>query len=238
MKKRLLSTVLVFSMLLSVFPMNVIAVEDKTAENAERIATNGLPEVEFAEGLPYAGFTTQEGKLPEKGLYSLTVSRTGDTSVGSDVVVSTVDISAAYGKDYVIESTEFTTVTNDTNGTVLEQSADEENRIEAQEELEKIYDQLSNSSSEVGESTRTQQIDTNHDGELSLAEMKALQSGKNVRNLSESDFHSLKEEFLDKLDVDIPKNVEASSQTHITFLPNEQTKTLTFRVLEDKESEG
>ena len=34
MKKRLLSTVLVFSMLLSVFPMNVIAVEDKTAENA------------------------------------------------------------------------------------------------------------------------------------------------------------------------------------------------------------
>ena len=45
MKKRLLSTVLVFSMLLSVFPMNVIAVEDKTAENAERIATNCLPEV-------------------------------------------------------------------------------------------------------------------------------------------------------------------------------------------------
>jgi len=66
MKKRLLSTVLVFSMLLSVFPMNVIAVEDKTAENAERIATNGLPELEFAEGLPYAGFTTRRENSPKK----------------------------------------------------------------------------------------------------------------------------------------------------------------------------
>ena len=237
MKKRLLSTFLIFSMLLTMVPINAGATEETATELAEQTAAS-LPQVEFTEGLPYVGFTSEQGKIPENSVYSLTLSRTGDTSVGSDVVVSTVDISAAYGKDYVIEGTEFTTVTNDTNGTVLEQSADEENRIEAQEELEKIYDQLSNSSSEVGESTRTQQIDTNHDGELSLAEMKALQSGKNVRNLSESDFHSLKEEFLDKLDVDIPKNVEASSQTHITFLPNEQTKTLTFRVLEDKESEG
>ena len=237
MKKRLLSTFLIFSMLLTMVPINAGATEETATELAEQTAAS-LPQVEFTEGLPYVGFTSEQGKIPENSVYSLTLSRTGDTSVGSDVVVSTVDISAAYGKDYVIEVTEFTTVTNDTNGTVLEQSADEENRIEAQEELEKIYDQLSNSSSEVGESTRTQQIDTNHDGELSLAEMKALQSGKNVRNLSESDFHSLKEEFLDKLDVDIPKNVEASSQTHITFLPNEQTKTLTFRVLEDKESEG
>ena len=115
-------------MLLTVVPMNVIAVEDKTAENAERIATNGLPELEFAEGLPYAGFTTQEGKLPEKGLYSLTVSRTGDISVGSDLVVSTVDVSAVYGKDYVIEDSRFITTLNETNGTILEQAADEESR--------------------------------------------------------------------------------------------------------------
>ena len=134
MKKRLLSTVLVFSMLLSVFPMNVIAVEDKTAENAERIATNGLPEVEFAEGLPYAGFTTQQGKLPEKGLYSLTVSRTGDTSVGSDLIVSTVDISAVYGKDYVIEDNGFVTELVETNGTILKQAADEESRKNAERE--------------------------------------------------------------------------------------------------------
>ena len=142
MKKRLLSTVLVFSMLLSVFPMNVIAVEDKTAENAERIATNGLPELEFAEGLPYAGFTTQEGKLPEKGLYSLTVNRTGDTSIGSDLVVSTVDISAVYGKDYVIEDNRFVTELVETDGTILEQAADEENRKNAQKELNEIRDQI------------------------------------------------------------------------------------------------
>ena len=240
MKKRLLSTVLVFSMLLSVFPMNVIAVEDKTAENAERIATNGLPELEFAEGLPYAGFTTQEGKLPEKGLYSLTVNRTGDTSIGSDLVVSTVDISAVYGKDYVIEDNRFVTELVETDGTILEQAADEESRKNAQEELEEIRDQIIGSTAEVDENADTAQlvVDTDGDGELSLAEMKALQSGKNVRELTESDFHSLKDEFLNQMNIDIADYVAISSQTRISFLPNETTKTLTFRVLEDNESEG
>ena len=240
MKKRLLSTVLVFSMLLSVFPMNVIAVEDKTAENAERIATNGLPEVEFAEGLPYAGFTTQQGKLPEKGLYSLTVSRTGDTSVGSDLIVSTVDISAVYGKDYVIEDNGFVTELVETNGTILKQAADEESRKNAQQELEEIRDQIIGSTAEVDENAENGQpvVDADGDGNLSLAEMKALQSGKNVRDLSESDFHSLKDEFLDKMDIDIADYVAISSETCISFLPNETTKTLTFRILQDNESEG
>ncbi len=240
MKKRLLSTVLVFSMLLSVFPMNVIAVEDKTAENAERIATNGLPELEFAEGLPYAGFTTQEGKLPEKGLYSLTVNRTGDTNIGSDLVVSTVDISAVYGKDYVIEDNRFVTELVETDGTILEQAADEESRKNAQEELEEIRDQIIGSTAEVDENADTAEpiVDADGDGELSLAEMKALQSGKNVRDLTESDFHSLKDKFLSQMNIDIADYVAISSQTRISFLPNETTKTLTFRVLEDNESEG
>ena len=240
MKKRLLSTVLVFSMLLSVFPMNVIAVEDKTAENAERIATNGLPEVEFAEGLPYAGFTTQQGKLPEKGLYSLAVSRTGDTSIGSDLIVSTVDISAVYGKDYVIEDSNFVTELVETDGTILEQAADEENRKNAQKELEEIRDQIIGSTAEVDENADTAQpvVDADGDGELSLAELKALQSGKNVRDLTESDFHSLKDEFISQMNIDIADYVAISSQTRISFLPNETTKTLTFRVLEDNESEG
>ncbi len=235
MKKRLLSTVLVFSMLLSVFPMNVIAVEDKTAENAERIATNGLPEVEFSEGLPYAGFTTQQAKLPEKGLYSLTVNRTGDTSIGSDLFISTVDISAVYGRDYVIEDSRFVTELVETNGTILKQAADEESRKNAQQELEEIRDQIIGSTAEVDEN---EQPVVDADGELSLAEMKALQSGKNVRDLTENDFHSLKDEFLNKMDIDIADYVAISSETYISFLPNETTKTLTFRILEDNESEG
>ena len=56
------------------------------------------------------------------------MSRTGDTSVGSDLVVSTVDISAVYGKDYVIEDSRLVTALKETDGTMLEKAASEENR--------------------------------------------------------------------------------------------------------------
>ena len=236
MKKRVLSTVLALSMLLSMVPMNVTAVGDKTAESVGRMATGTLPEVEFAQGLPYAGFTTQQAKLSEKGLYSLTVSRTGDTSVSSDLIVSTVDISASYGKDYVIEDSRFVTQVKETNGTILEQAADDESRQKAQQDLEEIRSQIIGSTAEVADNKDDLQID--EDDELSLAEMKALQSGKNVRDLTESDFHSLKDEFLSKMNIDIADYVASSSETRISFLPDETSKTLIFRVLEDNESEG
>ena len=152
MKKRVLSTALVLSMLLSMVPMNVMAVESQPSEIPQKMAVSALPELEFAKGLAYAGFTTQQTKLAENGLYSLTLSRTGDTSVGSDLVVSTVDISAVYGKDYVIEDSRFVTALKETDGTMLEKAASEENRKKTQEELEKIQSQISGSTAEVDKS--------------------------------------------------------------------------------------
>ncbi len=240
MKKRLLSAFLIFSMLLTVVPMNVIAVEDKNAERSDTIETAALPELEYADGLSYAGFTTQQAKLPEKGLYSLTIGRTGDTSIGSDLVVSTVDIGAVYGKDYVIEDSRFETEIVETNGTVLEQAASKENRENAQEELEEIREQIIGSTAEVADNAETDEtvVDKDGDGKLSLAELKESQSGKNTRELTETDFHSLKDEFISKMNIDIADYVAVSSETRISFKPDEITKTLTFRILEDNESEG
>ncbi len=240
MKKRLLSAFLIFSMLLTVVPMNVIAVEDKNAERSDTIETAALPELEYADGLSYAGFTTQQAKLPEKGLYSLTIGRTGDTSIGSDLVVSTVDIGAVYGKDYVIEDSRFETEIVETNGTVLEQAASKENRENAQEELEEIREQIIGSTAEVADNAETDEtvVDKDGDGKLSLAELKESQSGKNTRELTETDFHSLKDEFISQMNVDIADYVAISSETRISFKPDEITKTLTFRILEDNESEG
>ena len=82
-----------------------------------------------------------------------------------------------------------------------------------QEELEKIQSQISGSTAEVDKSAGNSQpvIDTDGDGELSLAEMKALQSGKNVRELTESDFSSLQESLLAQINFDISENVETIS---------------------------
>ena len=240
MKKRLLSAFLIFSMLLTVVPMNVIAVEDKNAERSDTIETAALPELEYADGLSYAGFTTQQAKLPEKGLYSLTIGRTGDTSIGSDLVISTVDIGAVYGKDYIIEDSRFVTELVETNGTVLEQAASRENREKASEDLEEIREQIIGSTADVTDNAESDKtvVDKDGDGKLSLAELKESQSGKNTRELTETDFHSLKDEFIGKMNVDIADYVAVSSETRMTFKPDEITKTLTFRILEDNESEG
>ncbi len=52
MKKRVLSTALVLSMLLSMVPMNVMAVESQPSEIPQKMAVSALPELEFAKGLP------------------------------------------------------------------------------------------------------------------------------------------------------------------------------------------
>ena len=60
MKKRLLSTFLIFSMLLTMVPINAGATEETATELAEQTAAS-LPQVEFTEGLPYVGFTSDPG---------------------------------------------------------------------------------------------------------------------------------------------------------------------------------
>ena len=87
--------------------------------------------------------------LPEKGLYTLTIRRSGDLSIGSELYVSTVDVSAVYGRDYVIHDSLAETEVFETEGTILERSGDETNRLQVQEALESIRSLIENSTQEA-----------------------------------------------------------------------------------------
>ncbi len=179
--------------------------------------------------------------LPEKGLYTLTIRRSGDLSIGSELYVSTVDVSAVYGMDYVIHDSLAETEVFETEGTILERSGDETNRLQAQEALESIRILIENSTREASEDAEaadnTAEEDIDPD-DLSLAEMKALQSGMPVRETANSEFTSLAADFLGEMNIDIADYLEISSRTSVTFAPGESERALTFRILEDSESEG
>ena len=68
--------------------------------------------------------------------------------------------------------------------------------------------------------------------------MKALQSGMPVRETTDSEFTSLAADFLGEMNIDIADYLETSSRTSVTFAPGESERTLTFRILDDSESEG
>ena len=241
--KRVISALLSLLMVVGTLPMTVLADELKgeaRPEEAQLLSSSALPDMEYILGTPYAGFAAEQAKLPEKGLYTLTIRRSGDLSIGSELYVSPVDVSAVYGMDYVIHDSLAETEVFETEGTILERSGDETNRLQAQEALDSIRDLIENSTREAAEDAEAadntaEDIDPD---DLSLAEMKALQSGMPVRETTDSEFTSLAADFLGEMNIDIADYLEISSRTSMTFAPGESERTLTFRILDDSESEG
>ena len=243
--KRILSVFLSLLMVLGAFPMTVLA--DELREDPVFLSVSPLPDMEYIAGTPYAGFAVEQTKLPEEGLYALTIRRTGDVSDGSELLVSTVDISAVYGRDYVMDDALLKTEVLETTGTILEKSGDELNRQEAQEALANIQSLIEGSTQEAddtvqaaedAEASEESAAEPADSENLSLAEMKELQSGMPVRETTDSEFTSLAADFLGEMNIDVADYVETSSQTLVVFAPGEYEKTLSFRILEDEESEG
>ena len=238
--KRVFGFFLAVAMLLSILPMDAIAKE--LHEEPQPLPSAQLPEMEFAKGMPYAGFASEESNLPERGLYTLTLRRTGDTSVASAVLVSTVDISAAYGKDYIISDGCWTAEALESTGTILENSADEASRKQSQETIDAIESLVAGSVEESEAIHADTAVDADgsvpETGSLSLAELKQLQSGMPVRETTESEFTSLAETFLRETNIDPAEYLPVTSATRVEFAPGEREQTLTFRILEDRESEG
>lgn len=235
--KRVISALLSLLMVVGTIPMTVLADELKgeaRPEEAQLLSSSALPDMEYIVDTPYAGFAAEQAKLPEKGLYTLTIRRSGDLSIGSELYVSTVDVSAVYGMDYVIHDSLAETEVFETEGTILERSGDETNRLQAQEALESIRSLIENSTREAAEDAEdadnTAEEDIDPD-KLSLAEMKALQSGMPVRETTDSEFTSPAADFLGEMNIDIADYLETSSRTSMTFAPGESERTLTFRIL-------
>ena len=152
--KRVISALLPMLMVIGTLPMTVLADELKGEarhEEAQLLSSSALPDMEYILGTPYAGFAAEQAKLPEKGLYTLTIRRSGDLSIGSELYVSTVDVSAVYGMDYIIHDSLAETEIFETEGTILERSGDETNRLQAQEALDSIRSLIENSTREAAE---------------------------------------------------------------------------------------
>ena len=234
--KRIISWTLALCMVISMFSIQAFAVDapEDTPAPTGLLPVQALPELDFEEGMPYVGFATVQSELPEEGLYTMTLRRTGDISVGSAVVVETVDISARYGVDYEIKDDNFTTEVFETSGTVLELSGDEANRLAAAEALNEMRENIMGSMEEPRGTLTLEEIP---DG-TSLAALKAQQSGQPVRETYDTEFVSLAESFVRSANTDVADYVETSSKTRIEFAPGEDEKTLSFCILEDSESEG
>ncbi|MBR2742890.1 MAG: hypothetical protein IKD89_04795, partial [Clostridia bacterium] len=229
--KRIISLTLALCMVIGMFSVQAFA--EDTPEPAGVLPTAQLPEMEYVEGMSYAGFATVQSELPEEGLYTLTIRRTGDLGAASAVVVETVDVSARYGVDYEFTDDVWSTETLETSDTLLELSGDEANRNAANAALLEIQNNLA-ACMDGGETTAPASVP---EGD-SLAALKARQSGLPVRDTYESEEISLAESLVRELDMDIADYVETSSKTRVSFAPGETEQTLCFRIIEDNDSEG
>ena len=68
----------------------------------------------------------------------VTIYRDGDASKEASVKVKTVDVSAVYGKDYVMDDDRYETVTVKTEGTIMERFGKDEYLNATQESIEEI----------------------------------------------------------------------------------------------------
>ena len=230
--KRIISILLVLCMAVGLVPVQALA--EEVSGEPQVLPVQDLPDAEYDESLPYVGFAAEQGTLPEEGAYTLTLRRTGNLSEESAVVVETVDISARYGTDYRVEDPIWETEVLETTSTLLERSGDEINRQQAQTALDGLRDGLLGAADGTEEATPSE---TPAD-DSSLAALKARQSGQPVRGTWDSEQISLAESIVRQVNPDVADYVEPSSSTRVLFAPGEAEQTLTFRVLEDSESEG
>lgn len=134
LKKRVISAFLAAVMLSGIIPaMPVFADEEPVLLETQR-----LENVEYDENISYTMMGTVQSEVDERGRYIITVYRCGNTSVESAVDLKTADVSAKYGIDYIIDDDRYTTETAETDGTLLELSADEERVQEGEEGLEDL----------------------------------------------------------------------------------------------------
>lgn len=85
---------------------------------------------------------TQSAAVDERGKYTVVVVRSGLADDAASVELKTVDVSAAYGEDYVISVAGEAADASETSGTLFEQSADQEKQSELYAELEGAMEEI------------------------------------------------------------------------------------------------
>ena len=190
---------------------------------------------EIDETYSHFSIGTVQSEVAERGSYILTIYRDGNIDSKATVDLASADISAKYGKDYIVKDDNITEE-YERDQTMLEMTADEElQKITADvtEELEKAVESSMKTDKEAVEETKGEEEDVS-----SLAQMKENQTGLPTRENYDAEGLPLQDVLFENLGVDLGQEIITSSTTHLVFEPGEVEKQVVFKILEDKESEG
>ena len=205
----------------------------------------GIPVTEDAGGtfLAFAANTEIEDTplsswaMEERGSYALTVFRAGDLSGETTVQLCSVDVTARYGEDYVVDDRSYETLTAETQGTLIEQSVPLTEEA-YREEMAPILEAAAGAD-ETGEGAEAPGISRENGKPVSeLARLKEAQTGLPSRQTYDTVLLPMEQDLISYVIPDLGSAVETSSSTLLTFRPGEAEKTVVFRVLEDETSEG
>ena len=218
---------------------------------------------EIDETYSHFSIGTVQSEVEEKGSYILTIYRDGNIYSEATVDLVSADISAKYGKDYIVEDDNITEE-HKTDQTVLEMTADEEYQKITAEITEKLEDAIESSmeteeAEAVEEPEEAEAVEETEEVEVveeleeveaveekaeekkeisPLAQIKEEQTGLPTRETYEAEGLPLQDVLFENLGVDLGQEIITSSTMHLVFKPGEVEKQVVFRILEDEESEG
>ena len=221
--KRILCLILVASLLFGILPAQALATP--VDQGPTPLTGDGINLPEGAEGtfLAFASSTASEGTplaswtLEEQGRYALTVYRAGDLDGETTVELRTIDISAAYGRDYVVDDPRYETAASETEGTLMEQySVSEAAQAEARQTLDEV-----SAAAEADDAAPLPEEARPAEGEgaekSALAKRKEEQTGLPSRETPDAALLPMNEDLVSGLIPDLGASVETSSSTALTF---------------------
>lgn len=213
MKKRLLCGVMALLMMLSItggqFSQVVAQSRIPTLLSAERLSD--LPEGN------YVYFGTASANLEESDrYYAIPIYREGDLSSEVSVDVRSLDMTAVYGEDYALYMTG------------VEVTADGQTLLQSY--MEGSQQEVLSSEATVPEVTATESG--------KLAQLKEEATGEATRDTYTTEAYDLIDSIAQSLMPETIEQMEHSAQVTVTFAPGENEKLVTFRLIDDKSSEG
>ena len=211
----------------------------------EGVETEGMTFSAFAAvGVDANGMAASDYEVPERGCYGVTIYRTGDLSLSSELRVSALDISASYGTDYRLLDRGGEAVVTGVDETVIEIAMTPEARQRAEEEAARLQSEALAELREEGAAAQpeAEAEPAPEDGEAvnasPLARMMEEQTGEPARTPAGQEISDFSDSLISYLGGMPTDYFEPSAVFDLTFAPGETEKQIWFEILDDAQSEG
>ena len=252
---RALNLLLSAVLLMGLIPTPALAAEGDVPEGGvllegvsitlrQGVETEGMTFSAFAAvGVDANGLAASEYEVEERGLYGVTIYRTGDLSLPSDVRVSTLDISASYGTDYRL--CDKNVVVTGVDSTVMDIAMTPEARQGAEEEAARLQEKDLAELRSEGEQPRQEteaepssESDEETVNASPLARMMEEQTGEPARTPAGQNVADFSDSLISYFGGVPTDYFDPSAVIDFSFAPGETEKQLWFEILEDEQSEG